>query len=257
MTITYSHNVLPDAEGIPSFPPTLFENEYQSARFAVGIVAIGSEVLHGLENEFDGYALERTRRYLAENYITEADLNSDGTELDEEDNRAVHFTVVENMVDYARTAGTMRLIIKSGLKNSLLPIESMYPEAFDNPAQVGSVESSRVSANRTLLTKLLFASGVNYVQHHRLGPVYGVVKPDFEQALNRNGISVLPLADPKYVPEINAIKQPILVDLPRVESNFLVSDQAALFEEMRRLDGGFVYSGRVNPRLLKRSEPDQ
>jgi len=249
MTITYNHLVQPDIEGIPSFPSALFEGDHATARYAIGIVAIGSEVLDGLGNEFNGYALERARRYVQEGYITKHDLNDDRTELDADDERSVHLTVVENMVDHARTAGTMRLVINSGIDNEPLPIELMFPEAFDTPAQAGSVESSRVTSNRPLLTQLLFAAGTSYVQQHKLGPVYGVVKPDFGTSLNRSGIPVIPLAEPKYVPSINATKQPILVDMPRVESNILISDGAALFKEMRRLKGDFVYSGKLNPRL--------
>lgn len=249
MTFTMpSPGIEVNQHGQIEFAPVLFEG-HERARYAVGVVAIGGEVVPGLDNEFAGYALERARRYVDEGYVDKASLNPDGTELDDDDDRSVHFTVVENLVTGARTMGTMRLVIKASDSgnDTLLPVERLYPEAFPKPAVPGSVEDSRLTAAASGLTGMLFASGVNYVLQHQLGPVYGVVKPKFTQSLNEHGVPVTPIGDARYVQEINSTKQPIRVDLAGLTSNILIGDQAALFEEMRRSNGSgaFMFSGEV------------
>src|ERR1035437_5130247 len=235
----------PFQEIVPNIHSDIFV-DHETDRFAVGIVAIGGEVVPGLTNEYLGYGQLRANQYLEKKFISTGDLNEDGTESDADDLRSVHFTVVENTGSETQIVRAMRLIIKSSLDDSPLPVEHHYPEAFPTPATLGSVEDSRLIAKHKSLTLLLFAAGVVYVRHHNLGPVYGVIEPKYAAVLNRQGVPVTLLGEPKYIPEINATKLPIRVDVNGLEHTIQVSSNATMFSRMRdTLGSNFAYSGSV------------
>lgn len=244
MTIT-PHAIEIAHSGHIEFSPKIFEG-HENARFAVGILAIGDEVLPGLDDEFAGYALERARRYIEAGYITTADLNADGTELDKDDSRSVHIVAVQNFVDRARAAGTMRLVVKSS-GDEMLPVEGLCPDAFPEPATSGSVEVSRLTALSGVLTRMLFANGVSYVGHQKLGPAYGLVTPGLRESLRAmHAVPVDELGQERFIRAINSSKLPIRVDVNGLTHNMMQGDQADVFAAMRSAHAaGFTYSGRM------------
>lgn len=242
-------SLISNQEVIPCIESSVF-NGHETARFAVGIVAVGSNVVAGLENEYNGYTLLRGNVYARQkNYMPLDELNADGTETDADDPRSVHFAVIENTLNNKRVVGAMRLIIKSKQYDSILPIEDHYPDAFkDGPAPILSTEVSRlicrhenIKAQRDLKWPL-FSAGVTYVTKEGLGPVFGAVEAQFERSLGMAGVPVTALGAPIYVPEFNATKLPIRVDVSNL-SKKIEGDHPYLFDAMRSVEKHFVYSG--------------
>ncbi|HWB38885.1 MAG TPA: hypothetical protein VG604_01470, partial [Candidatus Saccharimonadales bacterium] len=205
-------------EVIPQVESGLFIG-HETSHLAVGIVAVGDQVVPGYENELAGYKLLRGNVYaLQKKYMPIEDLNEDGTETDADDARSVHFALIENAIESPRVVGAMRLIIKSREYPQALPIEDHYPEAFpEGPAPFLSTEVSRLIARhedakiqRTMKWPL-FTASVAHIVEHDLGPVFGAVEEDLEQSLMRAGVPVVDLARPKFVEEFNASKMPIRI----------------------------------------------
>jgi N-acyl-L-homoserine lactone synthetase len=234
---------------IPSVDSLVFA-ERPEAHLAVGIVAVGSDVIPGLEDEFQGYTLLRGNVYARQrNYMPVSELNDDGTETDVDDSRSVHFAVIENALESPRVVGAMRLIIKSHEDDAPLPIEHHYPNAFSQgPAAAMSTEVSRLIGRherpriQSHLKWLLFSAGVAYVMEHGLGPVYGAVETTLQRGLRIAGVPTVALGEAEFVEEFNASKLPIRVDIPGL-AHKLESDQPELFSAMQSVASNFVYSG--------------
>jgi N-acyl-L-homoserine lactone synthetase len=265
--MAHPENVIPNEQVIPEIGSSLFVG-HESSRFAVGIVGVGSEVMPGLESEFQGYALLRGNVYAKQqHFMPEDDLNADGTEADPDDARSVHFAVIENAIRSPRVVGGMRLIIKSrqdqnpqlfaeqditdlGVSTEApLPIEGHYPEAFvDDPAPLPSTESSRlisrheVSKLQKSVKWMLFTAGVSYIMSHDLGPAYGAVEPFLSRALRIEGMPTTEIGEAKFVPEFNATKLPIRIDVMGLAQKIEGEQPGALGEARENL---FVYNGEA------------
>ena len=242
-------------EVIPLIDSRAFEG-HETSRFALGIVAVGSGITPGLENEFNGYMLLRGNTYgLQKGFIPLEYLNQDGSEkFDSDDERSVHFAVIENANKSPRVIGAMRLIIKSREHPEELPVEVHYPEVFKDsgPSNLLSTESSRLISRHedrrlSMAAKwTLFAAGVSYVVNNDLGPVYGVVEERLALGLRHEGMPLMQLAKPEFIEDFNATKQPIRIDIPGLMQH-LREDKPGLLESMSELDTGFVYSGSIEP----------
>jgi hypothetical protein len=196
------------------------------ARFAVGVVAVGSSIVENYQQEFIGAADLRAKTYIDKGFVSESDLDEQGTELDKNDDRSVHFVILERVVaahSLARVVGNMRLIVKDDINNADLPVESFYPDIFRQSVSVGSTEVSRLicrhedSTIQAALKWPLFIGGVKYVLQKNLGPVYGLLEPELASSLIMQRVPVKALADARYIPDINATKQPIEVDVMKLK----------------------------------------
>jgi N-acyl-L-homoserine lactone synthetase len=246
-------NLVDNSEVIPVIETSLFD-EHPTSHLAVGIVAIGGDIVPGRENEFKGYSLLRGNVYAKQkNYMPLDDLNGDGTESDPDDLRSIHFALIENAVTSARVVGTMRLIVKQSEADKALPIEDHYEEAFEGcsvPAM--STEVSRLICrheNGKLQNKFkwpLFTAGVTYIAEHGLGPVFGAVETSLEQGLVTSGVPVTQLGEAKFVEEFNSSKLPIRIDIPGLTAK-INSDRPNLLASMTSLKTDFVYSGTKRP----------
>jgi len=192
-------------------------------RFAIGEVAVNGAVVNGYCHEFAGAAQLRAKTYLDSGFINSDELDDDGTELDQNDSRSAHFVVLERTASdlNARVVGNMRLIIKSSENFAPLPVEGYYPELFsDNPFPVNSVEVSRLIARhedpliQNILKWPLFVAGYKYAEHNKLGSVYGLISPALTRQLRMEHVPVAAVAAEKYIPAINATKQPVVLNFP-------------------------------------------
>lgn len=208
---------------IPIIKSEVFVDNPDS-RFAIGKVAVNGVIVNGYENEFKGAAKLRALTYLDKEFIKSSDLDSNGTELDQNDySRSAHFVILEKTAvsSLARVVGNVRLIIKSNDNSSGLPIEEYCPDKFLNePITIGGVEVSRLIAShedpdiQNFLKWPLFIAGHKYVELNELGPVYGLMSPALTRLLRSQGIPVAPIANSRYIREINAEKQPVIINLP-------------------------------------------
>ena len=221
--------------------------DHPEARFAIGNIAVGSVVINGYDSEFEGVAQLRANTYLDSGFIRSDELDDHGTELDDNDNRSAHIAMLERTAidSMARLVGNMRLVVKDDNNPSPLPVESYYPEIFsDKPLPIGSVEVSRLIARhedarlQNLLKWPLFIAGYKYVEHYNLGPAYGLLSPPLTRQLRMQQIPVSAVADAKYIEEINATKQPVVINLPILKRVIgLVGDQGIDVSS-----GGFSYT---------------
>lgn len=218
--------------------------EHETAGFAVGLLAVGHEVVPGREEELTAYLRLRANVYATQTQMISQELvKEDGTETDEDDGRSIHFAVIENGrgregEDKAnRLVSALRLIVKSPEDDRPLPVETFFPEAFPNPLPHGAVEVSRyicrheVKSVQEFLKWPLYTKGLTHIASHNLGPTYGVVEPALERGLRRQFVPVERLGEPKFIPEYDAPNLPILID-----TNLL----------MRRMEG-------LNPGMMQQA----
>ncbi len=200
----------------------------RTAGFATGLVAFDGVALPGRVVDYDAAALLRVHTYLDRGYVKSEALDDRGTELDADDDRSAHFVVLERLGSSqdARVVGTMRLVVKQD--KTPLPLERMCPDAFTaGPAPSKSTEVSRWICRhedrrlQQLLKWPLFLSGLGYIEMNRLGPVYGLLREDLANSLTMQGVPTRAIAPSRFVEEINATKQPFLVDLVGVRQSTL------------------------------------
>ncbi len=264
---TINHEVK-NTDVIPFIESDVF-NDNPDARFAVGILAVGDEILPGREREYHGYLKLRWNVYGPQTgQLSDEHRRPDGTEEDEDDARSVHFAVIENYLDPEsemtgqRVVGAIRRILKSEEDPRPLPIEDFYPDVFRaNPAPLGSTEASRYicrhesPAQQGRLTPPLFSAYVSHVLTRGLGPTYGVVEPAVEALLAAKGVPTTRIADPVYVPQYLAENLGFLVDVPLLGQR-LEARTPGILETMRKTEGDYAYFGRTASvsRALRPSE---
>ncbi|MFI5212676.1 MAG: hypothetical protein ACHQTE_01820 [Candidatus Saccharimonadales bacterium] len=211
-------------QGIPIIESGIFDVN-QDARFAIGMVALGDVIMQGRENEFWGAAKLRSNVYLDKGFVTPTDLDENGTELDYDDSRSIHFAVFERTAvsSLARVVANMRLIVK-GIDEPPLPLEKYYPEVFEAcQAMPTSTEVSRLISRhedptiQNMLTWSMFIAGLKHVDKNNLGPVYGLLEPNLARGLVGQGVPVSVIAEEKYIARINATKQPVQIDVERLK----------------------------------------
>jgi N-acyl-L-homoserine lactone synthetase len=238
---------------IPTVDSRLFEG-HEDARFAVGMLAIGNEVLSGFDDEYYGYLKLRARVYVDQTRMISPDLvRPDGTETDEDDARSVHFGLLERAERGARVIGGLRLITKTEEDNRPLPIEEFFPDVFgDDPAPLMATEASRYivrhedPAVQRRLSDPLFTAAVSFIIAHRLGPTYGVVEEGVEASLRMKGIPLKRVADPKFVPEYAADNLGIEIDTDML-AQLTERRRPGAIAEMLAREGDFVYFDTAAP----------
>lgn len=207
------------AKVIPFVESDLFEGSPR-ARFAIARLAVGSLVTQGRQDEFDGALKLRSNVYLDKGFVTPDDLDDNGTELDSDDARAVHFAAFERTTtpSVARVVANMRLVVR-GPGEPPLPMEAHYPEVFaDRQTAVGSTEVSRLISQhedasvQNALTWSMFIAGLRHVEEYQLGPVYGLIEPRFTRSLAAQGVPVAALSDARFIDAIKARKQPVQIN---------------------------------------------
>lgn len=219
------HNkFIPNESAISIIESSDIFNE-RSDQFAIARIADGAEPHQGSEAIYEAYLRLRANVYIDQTGMLESSARrEDGTEMDADDERSVHFAVVENRISRAAAIACMRLVQKTERHSSALAIEEFFPEVFnDNPAPVGSMEVSRFIVRhdehepRHLARTNLLMSALAHTRDQNLSPTYAVVEQEFEEHLTRIGVPVERIAEPKWVPEYNDYNLGILIDTAGME----------------------------------------
>jgi N-acyl-L-homoserine lactone synthetase len=253
---------VPNEAVIPIFETDLFAGN-EEARFAVGILAVGDEIVVGREAEFTAYTQLRGKVYAHQTRMIPTDvLNHDDSETDHDDARSVHFGIFEqvtpdeeNRALRARSVGAIRLIIKSAEDDRPLPVEDFFPEAFEgNPAPLGSTEASRLIARHEsavvqgAIKWTSYAAAEAYILNHNLGPTYATVEPGLEKDFARSRMPFNRIADPKYVPEYAADNLGLEIDTTGF-AEIVKRVKPGLLEGLTEHEGNFFYYGRQLPAI--------
>ncbi len=236
-----------NAEVIPSIETDIFIG-HENAQFAVGVFAVGDFVLPGRDEEYLGYLRLRANVYADQTQMIPAEhVREDGTEIDGNDNRSLHFGVIENNENGPRVVGAMRLIVKQEIDLRPLPVEEFFPNAFaEAPAPMESTEVSRYICrheNQQIQSKLkwpLYSMALANIIDSGLKPTYAVVEPPLERGLRMIGMPTKRLADPKFLPEYNNGNLALVIDTATFAQN-LEARGLSMISEIRKAGVGFVY----------------
>lgn len=249
-----------NAEVIPRIESDAFVG-HEDMAFAMGILAIGDQVVDGREEEFRGYLRLRANVYADQTAMISKELvRPDGTEMDEDDSRSVHFGVIENTPEGQRLVGAMRIIAKTAEDDRPLPIESFFNDEFaGNPLPVGALEASRYicrhedARTQNKLKWPMFTGILNYMMTHELGPMYGVVEEKVERALQVSGVPITRIADPKYVPEYAADNLGIYVDTRALSARMGITPESAAEQRAHELE--YTYDNLGRPAVTTAVKP--
>ncbi len=228
---------------IPVIESDIFAGR-EDQTFAIGMLAIGGDVIPGRQDEFSGYLRLRANVYAHQTRMISPDLvRPDGTEMDEDDARSIHWAVFERAHEQgnelgrdnlAKVVGSIRTIIKTPADDRLLPIEDFFPEAFDEPLPVGALEVSRYICRHELkvvqkkLSEPLFLAVISYVMSHDLGPTFGVVEPIVEDQLAGHNVPMRRVAEPQYVPDYAADNLGFEVFIPQMAKDWGIQGEDML-----------------------------
>ena len=194
--------------------------EHPEAAFYIGIIATPGVIE-------DPSIYVATSKFRAGVYIDEMGFlgqesrGKHGGETDADDNRSVHFAVVENMGPEvpARVIGCSRLIMKDSVDaGSLLPVEHHFPEVFEeDPAPIGSSEGSRLIArHRSKAVQGMVALGLiramtAYAVENSREPVYAIVEKHLARMFGAMNLPFDELSEPKWLPEYNTPNMPLVI----------------------------------------------
>lgn len=200
---------------LPALESDLFDEDSESS-FWVGEVS-----------DLDGPSVDlltlksvarlRANVYIDEKrFLGEESRNSDGTEMDEYDDRSIQFATFENLSGrLSRPISCGRMILKLSDEDSL-PIEKYFPEIFENePAVAGSAEISRfISRHPNKLTQhasslaMIRAMVLKGVDIESPNYYFMIEKPLFSM-LSNIGIPVEQLEEERHIPEQNGVLYPV------------------------------------------------
>ncbi|MEO5948782.1 MAG: hypothetical protein ABIP74_00050 [Candidatus Saccharimonas sp.] len=150
----------------------------------------------------------RYKIYRAHGYLGHSRVENE-REYDEDDDRAVHLLVLKRLRPHELIAvAGMRCMIKDAMSRPL-PVEEYFAHAFNEPAPIGSIETSRLISVELNLAKqrqiLRHMFAVAYVDTmERVGEfqyTYGVMGADLETTLPRfAGLPITRISDEVPVP---------------------------------------------------------
>lgn len=240
-----------DEQVIPHVESNLFDQN-PNARFAVGVLAIGETVVPGLESEALGYYQLRAGVYAYQtNMIDHGLVTGRGTESDEDDERSIHFGVIENTGQIQRVVAAMRLIKKQGNGKSL-PIEDFFPEAFgDTPAPDSSIEVSRYICRhpnkriQSMLKWPLYSAGLADIMSNQHGPTYAVIEDFLAHDFRINKVPFTEVAEPKFVEEYNDKNLGIEIDTDKLAQLVEHLNPGSMATMMAAQPGEFMHFGTL------------
>jgi hypothetical protein len=193
--------------------------DHRDSLFAIGMIRNGEVTAPGCENEFYGARVLRGRVYQSKGFLRPDEVDENGAEfMDYDDTRSAQLVILQRTAvsSLARVVSNMRVVAKGENDRPLL-IEASYPE-------IGTVGPKGVEISRfisrhedgTLQNALkwpLFQAAVSHIEANELGPVYALLESKLAGSLMMQRVSVKSLGDEKYLPEINATKEPMEINI--------------------------------------------
>lgn len=178
--------------------------------------------LHGIQVQPDSehplvhqYLRYRAQKYQELGFLTAEELSVDGLDFDEDDPRSMHIVVCEHLAELTSVCGCLRLIVRG--HDQILPVERLFPDAFDSPLPANSIECSRFIASHASvgvqleIINLLFRTGFEVARKENLHPYYGIVEIWLARYLRRMHFIVQELAPSKFITEYNSLNTPVQI----------------------------------------------
>ena len=243
-----AHNkFISNQEAIPVVDSDIFCG-YADRRFALGAFGPEDVLSYKPNSLFQAYLQLRANVYVDQTRMLDGYVKrNDGTEIDINDERSGHFIVFENRhLGRVAVVGCGRMIEKND--NNPLPIEEFFPEAFSEPAPVGSLEISRFIVRhdepnhaRDIKRNLMTAGLSNSISNNR-GPIFAVVEEGFERDMRLMRLPISRIAEPKQVEEYNDVNLGIELNIER--TRHLLGEKAV--KRLSLAYGSFGYWGEVS-----------
>ncbi|MBA3757441.1 hypothetical protein H0X09_01075 [Candidatus Saccharibacteria bacterium] len=178
---------------------------------------------------FEAAAIFRGDVYLNLGYVSPEQVDELGREIDSDDSRSIHFSVMERIPgsdpNNSRIIGTSRLILKDSPHNQL-PIEYYFPEVFQrSPAPVGTVEVSRLIAHhedgriqyRTALS--LIRAMTHFSINRGIKADYCMVEEPLLRFLNSQAIPTEIMGESKEITEQGGVLFPVKIEPSKIIKN--------------------------------------
>lgn len=205
----------------PTVETSVFD-DMPNAKFWIGKVAILGETV--LEKEYTAARQLRANIYIDKmGFLSEESRQPDGGESDEDDDRSIHFAVIENNGEEKRLVGTSRLIVKRS-EDDLLPAEKLFPEAFtDIQAKVGSTEASRfIAEHPDKFTKhMISLSEIRAMDLEALDrgfePIYAVIESKLANMFKYIGLPFQQITEIKHLEEYDTPNMAVEIDPKKVK----------------------------------------
>lgn len=241
-------------EVIPVIDSSVF-SEHPTARLAGGLIARDGVPLPGLETEYAAHFHLRKKVYVDQTgQLAESELQDDGTDRDEDDERSVTFAVIENHQTGARIVGVARLILRG--EHRPLPVEEFCPDVLA-PGELSaeSVEVSRViarhetAAMQNLVQAHLFALMLAYLSAHELDRTFAILEPWLERHV-KGVLAISRIGELRYVEHYLDYNVPIEIDIPASVER-VNSHNAGFIDQYRAAEPGMAYFGRTYKGLRK------
>jgi len=248
-----SNKYITNEEAVPIIRSDIFSG-HEDSRFAIGVLDKGEILSYAPGTIAQAYLKLRANVYVDQTGMLDHSVKRpDGTELDEDDERSIHFVSLENRMGGVAVFSCMRFILKDTIDGKPLPIEQFFSEVFIEPAPVNSIEVSRFIVRHDnikqsmLAKKKMITTGLAYVADNNLGPIFGVVEPGFERDINFMKLPNHRIASPKLVHEYNDYNLGIEID--RVGAINRMGE--VTIRDMALNSGMFKYWGRVSSEANK------
>ena len=239
---------LTNEEAVPVIDGDFFSDSPES-RFALAVFDGRDVVANDPSRLIRAYLRLRANVYIGQIRVLDVDQRrSNGTEVDEDDERSTHFALLENRVGRVAVFGSMRFIEKSSQNDSKLPIETFFPETFEKPVENGSLEVSRFivrhpDARQRGRAKLnLIRTGSAYLLRNNFEPIYATIETEFERDLRSVGVPTEKMTEAKYIEDYKSVNHGIQFD--PVGLRKLVGDKGMTDLAMEKGDIG-VFFGKA------------
>lgn len=237
-----------NTEAIPLTDSGVFDANV-SSRFAVGVIGQGTEPSREHDSIFQNYLRLRANVYIDQTRMLDAsERRHDGTEIDGDDKRSTHIVGLENRAGKTAVVASMRLIQKTELSNEQLPVEHYFGEEVSN-VPVNGLEISRYIVRHeerkhaAALRSALFMTALSHIVHHNLGPTYAIVEDKLANGLQKGGVPIRRLSDPRMLPKYDDLNLAINIDTNAfAEQVGGIDNIAALAPD----PGEFIYWGKVD-----------
>lgn len=245
--MSHIDHTVTNREVIPVIDSALFAANPE-ARLACGIIAAHGTPAPGLEEEYAAHFELRKRVYVDQTgQLSPNELQSDGTDRDEDDARSVTFAVFENHSSGVRVVGVSRLILR---QDQPLPVESFCPGSFASERlAANSVEVSRVIARhetaavQDLVQWHLFTLMLAYIANHDLGRTFAIIEPWLERHL-KGIIAIKRIGEVQYVEHYLDYNLPIEIDIP-TSAALANARKGGFVDEYREAEPELTFFGRV------------
>jgi len=184
-----------------------------SPRSRFAILALGCG-LHATA-AFTGYLELRTQVYTVQTEMLTAAELTYGIDIDDDDDRATAFLVIENRDPRPVAVACVRVIERLGTDRRPLPADDLYGLGLEGAGVEVSRYIARLSDSESQSRALIELLRSTIAHIRRLGMdehVYAIVEPPLERILRIMGVGVTRVAEPLWIDEYRGVNLAIQLD---------------------------------------------